>query len=1015
MGKSVSFITLASAIGFALLGAGLQSSANARTANLQGSAPVDLSQSGSATGIQSYIITFAEEGVLNYKGGVSGMQSTAPLTTDGSRKLDVNTHAARTYTAYLAGQRASHVQAIDSALNRAVSATHSYAVTVNGIAANLSASEAAKVAVLPGVASVRLAGEQYLDTHRSAAFIGADKIWDGSATPSHSAAGATKGKGILVADLDGGTNSGHPSFANDPACGFRASQPKLIAADCSTTDANGFCNGPNIEANPGFGHGVHTSSTIVGNIIDNTASPAPTLPDGVTMSGIAPCAAIRHYKVCATNTCDGAAIYAGIQNAIADQADVLNFSISGGTSPWGDNDRDFLDAVNADVFVAASAGNTRTETPDPVGQVNHLGPWVMTVAASTQDQLIGPQMSVTGPGSVPPALVNFALNPGSTTSTGNTNDLVGRTILSYPTNLEGCTAAGNTYPGGGFPAGYFNDAIAVVRRGTCPFTEKITNAYNAGAKLVVIANNQAGSINMDTTGTPAVPAFSILQSAGNPLVAFLAPLAPPAPAAESIFVDGFDGPRPAVGGGQANYNRVQLSATQGDVLADFSLRGPARAPAADSTKPDITAPGVNIYAALDVEDGNYGFMSGTSMSSPNTAGAAVLVRAVHPDWTAPEVKSAMMMTATNANGRQEDGTTAWTVDQVGSGRVDLTRATLAGLTMDETFAKFLAANPAATPPGDVKTLNLPLLRNVSCPDTGCTWTRTVKNRLATPSTWNVTSATASSFAVTATPATFTLAPGATQAITFTATPAAPPITALAFGNLTLTEASGLSPALHITVAVQSGVVAPPAPTVVCTGGNCTFQVDAMTSSISGLGCASYCGMIWLNRYTPNPSDYPITITSVTTIFGSGAGWNQAGDKISVFVYQDADSDPTNGATAAGTPTVYTMGTPVNAFVTIPLNPPVTVNGPGEVLIALSNPNAANVGSRPATMDGNGAFMNRSYIGDSVGDGTVAPDLPDTGLEINPATFQKNWVLRATGTNGSGTPIVLGLDAGTSGQ
>ncbi len=1009
MGKSVSIMTLTSAIGFALMGAGLQTSANASSANLQASAPVDISQSGSTAGIQSYIITFTEEGVLNYKGGISGLQSTAPLETDGNRKLDVQTIAARNYMSYLAEQRASHIQAIDSAVRRAVSPTHYYAVTVNGIAADLSAAEAAQVATLPGVKSVRLAGQQYLDTYRSAKFIGADKIWTGSATPT-GAAGATNGKGIVVGDLDGGTNSGHPSFANDPACGFRPTKPKLLAADCSATDVNGACNGPNPEANPGFGHGVHTSSTIAGNTINNTANPPPILPNGVTMSGIAPCAAIRHYKVCETNSCDGAAIFAGIQNAIADKVDVLNFSISGGNSPWGDNDRDFLEAVKANIFVAASAGNTRTETPDPVGQVNHLGPWMMTVAASTQDQLIGPQLTVTGPGTVPAALVGISLNPGSTTIVGNTTDLTAQTLMTFPTNIEGCTASG------GFPANYFSGAVAVVRRGTCAFTEKITNAYNAGAKLVVIANNQAGSINMDTSAAPAIPAFSILQSAGDPLIAFLNPLAPPAPPSDRIFADGFDGP---AAGGQGNYTRAVVSATQGDVLADFSLRGPAAAPVTDSTKPDITAPGVNIYAALDIQDGNYGFMSGTSMSSPNTTGSAALVRAVHPDWTVPEVKSALMMTATNTNGVQENGTTPWTIDQVGSGRVDLTKAALAGLTMDETYAKFVAANPAATPPGDVKTLNLPLLRNVSCPDTGCTWTRTVKNRLATSGTWNVTSATAASFAMTATPASFTLAPGATQVITFKATPSAPPITAMAFGNVNLKEASGQSPDQHISVAVKSGVVAPPPPTVACAGGNCAFQVDQMTTSISGLGCATWAacdpGMLWLNRYTPNPADYPITITSVTTIFGSGAGWNAAGDKISVFVYQDNDSDPTNGATPVGTPTVYTMGTPINAFVTIPLTTPVTVTGPGDVLIALSNPNPGNVGGRPATMDGNGAFMGRSYIGDAVGNGTVAPNLVDTSLEINPASFAKNYVIRATGTNGSGAPIVLGLDVGASGK
>ena len=102
------------------------------------------------------------------------------------------------------------------------------------------------------------------------------------------------------------------------------------------------------------------------------------------------------------------------------------------------------------------------------------------------------------------------------------------------------------------------------------------------------------------------------------------------------------------------------------------------------------------------------------MATPHVTGSAALMRAVHPDWTVTEVKSALMMTATNTNGVEEDGVTPWTIDDVGSGRVDLTKAALAGLTMDETYANFVAADPAATPPGDVKKLNLPLLRNMTC-------------------------------------------------------------------------------------------------------------------------------------------------------------------------------------------------------------------------------------------------------------------------------------------------------------
>jgi hypothetical protein len=284
---------------------------------------------------------------------------------------------------------------------------------------------------------------------------------------------------------------------------------------------------------------------------------------------------------------------------------------------------------------------------------------------------------------------------------------------------------------------------------------------------------------MDTTGAPAIPAFSIgSQATGDALIAFVN-----ANLATAI----------------ADVSPIGIGAVQGDVLADFSYRGPTPAPLADLTKPDITAPGVNIYAALDDTSGNYGFMSGTSMSSPHTAGAAALVRAVRPDWTVSEVKSAMMMTATNESGTQEDGTTAWNIDDVGSGRVDLTKAALAGLTMDETIANFLNSNPSGGSV-DVKDLNIPALRNMACtPD--CSWTRTVTNELDTQGTWDITSETGGAFTVVASPSNFTLAPGATQEITFTAT-ANGAVTSIAFGNVVLTENAGQSPTQHITVALK---------------------------------------------------------------------------------------------------------------------------------------------------------------------------------------------------------------------
>ncbi|HEY0179222.1 MAG TPA: S8 family serine peptidase [Dokdonella sp.] len=991
---------LASAVGLALIGVAFDPPA--------GAAQITAASTQQADSRAEYIITFVEPGLLNYQGGTQGLAATAPRPDAASRKLDVRSAAAVAYQGYLESARSTHLADVEGALGRSLAVTHSYAITQNGVAAELTADEAARVANVPGVASVKLAGVEQLVTFRGPKFIGAGSIWSGAATPTHV---GTYGQGVVFGDLDGGTNSDHPSFANDPTCGFSEANPKLIAVDCSTTSSSGACNGSNPEANPGFGHGVHTSSTVAGNVIDNTVTPPPALPDGITMSGVAPCASIRHYKVCATNTCAGSAILAGINNAIADQVDVINFSISGGTTPWSDNDRNFLDAVHADIFVAAAAGNLQSGETDPTSEVNHLGPWVTTVAASTQDQILSPVLSAVGPGTPPAEITAIPMIPGSTTTTVPAYD--SEPIKSYPTNLIGCTA------NGGIPAGTFTGSIALLQRGTCTFTEKITNAFNAGAVMVVIANNQAGQINMDTTGAPDVPAFSIDQAPGNALIAFVG-------ANEGTAV--------------ADTVPSGIGAIQGDVLASFSYRGPTTGSYKNETKPDISAPGVNIYAALDDTDGNYGLMSGTSMATPHTTGSGALLRAVHPEWTPIEIKSALQTTATNADGVKEDGVTPWSIDDVGSGRVDLTKAALVGLTLDETYANFLAANPSGGSIA-IQDLNLPSLRNVSC-SPNCTWTRTVKSQLTTSGSWSTTfTPTIGDASVSVSPASFTLAPGATQTLTITATPGSD-ASAIAFGNLVLTEANGQSPDQHITVAVK-GVGGPPPSDNLCNNGACVLKIDnyeATDANVNALGAGPGTSFVYLNRFTPDATDFPFTLTEVQTLFvgllSDGTPGAVVGEPFDVYIYQDDDNDPSNGATLVAAVHDVPVASPLGTMQTIELpNGGVELTG-GDVLVALQYHGL--LGTHPASADSSGDFQERSYIGDVHEDGAdrstrgaddeifadgfdggpAPPEGPDLAAEdmtlvtnVVP-TFTHNFIIRASGVQ-PGTNRAITLSSGKS--
>lgn len=708
----------------------------------------------------NYLIEFAEPGLLQFQ------QARAP-----SAPFNAQSPELVAYREELMLLQADHRAAMGTLLGRQVAATHHYLATHSGMAVRLTADEAARIRQLPGVTSVQEERIERLDTYRGPTFIGAETIWNGTNVPGGL---GTRGEGMVIGVLDSGAVLPHPSFNNDASCGHGvgANPSKVLSSlDCSTTDVTGLCNGPTpLDTN---GHGSHTASTSGGNTLTSSASPAPPIPAGYTsISGVAPCANLRIYKVCPGDTCPQTAIVGGINSVLLHGGvSVVNFSISGGMDPWNDNDRRKLDLVNANVLVAASAGNTRDTVPNPVGQVNHRGPWVMSVAASTHDaQASNLSVSASGPGTPPASVQNIAASKGSDSpsATAQVNMPI-RHFTGQVATAEGCTA---TVPA--FPADFFTGAVALIHRGTCPFTEKITNAFNAGAAFVLIRNNQATPISMSTPGQPNVPAYSIDQTAGNALVAFVD--ANPTTATVNLVLD-------------------QLPA---NVIADFSLRGPTPAPLGDLQKPNITGPGVGILAATTAATG-YGTISGTSMSSPHLAGAATLIRKVQPTWTPIEVISAIQTTA-NRIGTKEDEATAWDWDDVGSGSVDLTKAARVGLLLNETFANFLAANPANG--SDVKTLNLPSVRNVACTPS-CTFTRTVRSTLGAPATYDVTVDNPTGFLTVVTPSNFTIASGATQVLTITVTrELVEPSTAIRFGAINLTHFMGPSPQQHITVAVQ---------------------------------------------------------------------------------------------------------------------------------------------------------------------------------------------------------------------
>jgi subtilisin family serine protease len=129
-----------------------------------------------------------------------------------------------------------------------------------------------------------------------------------------------------------------------------------------------------------------------------------------------------------------------------------------------------------------------------------------------------------------------------------------------------------------------------------------------------------------------------------------------------------------------------------DRLAIFSSRGPRLGDYA--IKPEIVAPGVDIVGARAAGttigtplDARYTTASGTSMATPQVAGAAAILAALHPRWSPARLAADLVSTAHPATGGD--------IYELGGGRLDIAAEVTDTLTADQAVAD-LGRLPAAS-------------------------------------------------------------------------------------------------------------------------------------------------------------------------------------------------------------------------------------------------------------------------------------------------------------------------------
>lgn len=325
---------------------------------------------------------------------------------------------------------------------------------------------------------------------------------------------------------------------------------------------------------------------------------------GKLAPGVAPGAQLYAYKV----TGPGGQfitplLVQAIERAMADGVDVLNLSLGTNFGPTSDPTIVACqNAAAAGIVVVAAAGN--------FGDISYsisspaVAPSAIAVAASVD---AGPgTFRVTEPADL---VGNYLAVEGS---------------LSRPLRGTGTRAGRLVYVGRACPGEPLLDdpegRIALIDRGLCSFREKLLIAQMAGAIAVVMVNNVPGPpIRMEgESGGITIPAVMISLEDGDRLRAALA---------EGRFVS-------VVLAAREETDRLWMESSRGPALTSVAL------------KPDLAAPGFRIFSVLAGSGTSGVAASGTSAAAPHVAGAAALLRQLHPDWSVEEIKALMMNTAT---------------------------------------------------------------------------------------------------------------------------------------------------------------------------------------------------------------------------------------------------------------------------------------------------------------------------------------------------------------------------------
>ncbi len=566
-----------------------------------------------------------------------------------------------------------------------------YTLVLDGMALKVPESSIGAIRSMPQVKSVHSDENLATSLNNSVKYIRATQVYgDNQALSQFDTINeGYEGQGMYVSIIDTGIDWTHPMFGGDPT------PPRLAVLPAGSTQSKTnqkvvyYLPLTDIAVEDGLGHGTHVASTVAGYL-------AQTM-DGTRLHGVAPQAKLLSYKVCSDIYSSIYALGGPPLGGCASSDTIM--AIEDSVSPFTLNNPQLPKPV-AHVINMSLGGGGGPDNPTAVAASNAALAGCVVVAASGNS---GPGEGTTGS----PAAGVHVISVGATTHPGSAGAVWSAEVLqasAFPVTRVGAVSPASQYQAAaGFnkvkliaasgsaavPAGgmaqryvYVNDPIvwpatvagriAILKNYSTSYADTSARAMQAGAVGIIFFDDRAGVNGVKTL----IPTATISTAEGEVLLDALS-------STDNNSGDPADG---AVSELPIRMNPTFSDTFMGD-MASFSSRGPVRG--LGQIKPDISAPGVQVFAAVPpasligglaatTTEPNYYRLDGTSMASPHTAGAVTLIKQAHLAWSPDVVRTVLINTATNMRAQsgapKADGPDADAIIAQGGGLIDVFHA-----------------------------------------------------------------------------------------------------------------------------------------------------------------------------------------------------------------------------------------------------------------------------------------------------------------------------------------------------